>query len=126
MANYVRLHAVDELPPDDRRHYKVLRLDARAMAVVRASRRGKWTKYAYFPTRATAVSKATKLRNSESFKQAGDLSTVVRFDVKRGRFDLYLKFESLSVSDHDIAENIAELGGPGVVDAEEIAPTPEG
>lgn len=125
MPNFTNLRAIDELPPD-MPHYMRLRLNKRALVVLRNSRRGKWTRYAWYKHRPTALAKASDLRKHPAMKEAGELQTAVRWDPNKNIYLLFCKFDVLHVSDKDIEQNILDAGGPDVLDAEEIAETPEG
>lgn len=122
---YKNMVAVDELPPV-RKHYMKLRMDARALVVLRNSRRGKWTRYAWFTSKETAVSKGNKYRQSESFSEVGDLLTEVRFDPGSRRWILFLRFDTIGVTDQDIEENIADAGGSEALDRLEVGDLPAG
>ena len=127
MAQYARPSSVEELPPEPERvHYRRLAMDKRALLVVKNSKRGRWTKYAWFTSRETAVSKGIKYRNSASFREAGVLAYATRFDPKLRKWILYLKYETLRVTQRDIDENIVDAGGSVLLDSEEIGEIPEG
>jgi|GEM_PF-3953873 len=113
MPQYERLHTVDELPPAPE-HYKSARLRKRALMVARNGRR--WTRYASFKARDTAINQGYRLRNRPQFTELGELETAYRLNSATNKWILYTRFKSLNVD--NLAERIEDAGGDAALDAE--------